>query len=236
MKYLTNSLDIKEVLTDITWIKRELLLNSTLERQRNNERLIIETARPGNTCASVHFEYKYGTVWLDATWLAHPRVQSPLGAAILWDILVRAHYERGLTIDDGAVSDSHLHANVSTVNWGHGQQQGISGWCADWGNVGRGLGVSVCPGGDMWKSGWVFRIGCMVESFVQDGGCLVWRGVDTANAVKWSAARSRGLGGGGEGWKLGHRQWYDWSGALGGRLTSSWMVLVGWLVGCSGPN
>ena len=55
----------------------------------------------------------------------------PLGAAILWDILVRAHYERGLTIDDGAVSDSHLHANVSTVNWGHGQQQGISGWCAD---------------------------------------------------------------------------------------------------------
>ena len=26
----------------------------------------------------------------------------------------------GLTIDDGAVSDTHLHANVSTVNWGHG--------------------------------------------------------------------------------------------------------------------
>ena len=26
-----------------------------------------------------------------------------------------------------------------------------------------------------------------------------WRGVDTANAVKWSPARSRGLGGGEEG-------------------------------------
>ena len=29
----------------------------------------------------------------------------------------------GLTIDDGAVSDTHLHANVSTVNWGHGHQR-----------------------------------------------------------------------------------------------------------------
>ena len=63
----------------------------------------------------------------------------------------------------------------------------------------EGAECECVPGGDMWKSGWVFRIGCMVESFVQGGGCLAWRGVDTANAVKWSAARSRGLGGGGEG-------------------------------------
>ena len=47
-----------------------------------------------------------------------------------------------MTIDDGAVSDTHLHANVSTVNWGHGHQRIRGG--EDRGNVGRG--ECVCEG------------------------------------------------------------------------------------------
>ena len=62
----------------------------------------------------------------------------------------------------------------------------------------------VCVRGGLYRK--VFGFGCTVWTaqvlyrvVTQGGGCLGWRGVDTANAVKWSPARSRGLGGGEEG-------------------------------------
>ena len=187
---------MKKVLPDITWIKRGLLDGRTARQWQ----LIIETTRPGYTCPSAHLNAS--VVLCGAGRYLTPESNPPWErpfSGIFWSGPIRKG-DWQLTMGQcPTVISMQMYQRSTGVT---DITQRISGWCADWGNVGRG-GECQCARGryvEKWVSVWDWLYRVESSSFVQGGhtggGCLARRGVDTANAIKWSATRSRGLEGG----------------------------------------